>query len=256
MAEQVIVQSDGSMISVVEIDESKNKDFADKRKKRKLNWKEARLTFRRKNGEIDPYFAATVTGSVDMVGDQMMNCAQHSGMGENTFIHGIGDGAKWIANQIDNVFGSNGKYTIDMSHLSEYLSNASKALPPNKQKTWFKEQKKLARKSRTDDILAHLIPYIEDQSLLDEKAPVRVCYRYINNRPGQFDYEEASEAGLPIGSGEIESAHRYVIQNRLKVAGAWWKNDNAEKKLALRTVRQNGEWDFYWREIIPKQNTA
>jgi hypothetical protein len=33
-------------------------------------------------------------------------------------------------------------------------------------------------------------------------------------------------AGLPIGSGEIESAHRYVIQNRLKIAGAWWKMEN------------------------------
>jgi hypothetical protein len=26
-------------------------------------------------------------------------------------------------------------------------------------------------------------------------------------------------AGLPIGSGEIESGHRYVFQNRLNIAG-------------------------------------
>ena len=53
-------------------------------------------------------------------------------------------------------------------------------------------------------------------------------------------------AGLPIGSGEIESAHRYVIQIRLKIAGAWWKIENAEKMLALRVMRANGDWEKYW----------
>ena len=32
---------------------------------------------------------------------------------------------------------------------------------------------------------------------------------------------------LPIGLGEIESAHRYVIQRCLKIAGAWWKEEKA-----------------------------
>ena len=33
------------------------------------------------------------------------------------------------------------------------------------------------------------------------------------------DYKGVPAAGLPIGSGEIESGHRYVFQNRLKIAG-------------------------------------
>jgi hypothetical protein len=32
---------------------------------------------------------------------------------------------------------------------------------------------------------------------------------------------------LPIGSGEIESAHRYVAQQRLKRPGAWWRVEAA-----------------------------
>jgi len=50
---------------------------------------------------------------------------------------------------------------------------------------------------------------------------------------------------LPIGSGEIESRHRHVIQARLKRAGAWWKEENAEKMLALRVARANCEWESY-----------
>jgi hypothetical protein len=33
---------------------------------------------------------------------------------------------------------------------------------------------------------------------------------------------------LPIGSGEIESAHRYIAQKRLKLPGAWWRVERAE----------------------------
>ncbi|NOQ13881.1 MAG: hypothetical protein GQ583_05275, partial [Methyloprofundus sp.] len=54
---------------------------------------------------------------------------------------------------------------------------------------------------------------------------------------------------LPIGSGEIESAHRYVIQKRLKLSGAWWKEENIERMLALRVVRANEEWDEYWDNL-------
>ena len=83
----------------------------------------------------------------------------------------------------------------------------------------------------------------------DKDAPVRACYRYIANRPHFLDYKGALAAGLPIGSGEIESAHRYVIQIRLKIAGAGWKIESASKMLALRVLRCNGAWEDYWSDL-------
>jgi hypothetical protein len=47
--------------------------------------------------------------------------------------------------------------------------------------------------------------------------------------------------------GEVESGHRCVIQQRLEITGAWWKNENAHHMLALRTVRANDGWDQYWQ---------
>jgi hypothetical protein len=69
------------------------------------------------------------------------------------------------------------------------------------------------------------------------------------NRPGQFNYQDAIADDLPIGSGEIESAHRYVIQQRLKLSACWWKLENAMTMLALRVLRANGDWDSYWHKI-------
>jgi hypothetical protein len=79
-----------------------------------------------------------------------------------------------------------------------------------------------------------------------DKAPVRQCYRYLSARQEQLDYEGAISQELPIGSGEIESAHRYVVQKRLKLPGAWWLAANAEHMLALRVNRANREWAGYW----------
>ena len=107
-------------------------------------------------------------------------------------------------------------------------------------------QKERLKQNRVQDVIAALQPFLEDDTVADARAPVRAAHRYLTNRPGQFHYQDALLAGLPIGSGEIESAHRYVIQSRLKLAGAWWKKNNAKSMLALRVCRANGEWDPYW----------
>ena len=40
-----------------------------------------------------------------------------------------------------------------------------------------------------------------------------------------------------MGSGEVESAHRYVLQKRLKISGAWWDINQAKSMIALRVKR-------------------
>lgn len=79
-------------------------------------------------------------------------------------------------------------------------------------------------------------------------GPVTACARYIRNRWSQLDYQGALARGLPIGSGEIESAHRYIIQKRLKLPGAWWTPHHIEAMLALRIKRANEEWDSLWKD--------
>jgi hypothetical protein len=57
-----------------------------------------------------------------------------------------------------------------------------------------------------------------------------------------------------MGSGEVKSGHRYGIQDRLEIAGAWWKQDPAEKMLALRVVCANSDWEAYWQN--PRRKAA
>jgi hypothetical protein len=103
--------------------------------------------------------------------------------------------------------------------------------------------------NRWPEVLDTLHPWVEPDRVAEPDAPVRACSRYISNRTTFLDYQGALAADLPIGSGEIESAHRYVIQSRLKRAGAWWTRDNLENMLALRVRRANRAWDAYWCDL-------
>jgi len=168
--------------------------------------------------------------------------------GYNTKIHCVGDGALWISDQIEEHFGTNATYLVDFYHVCEYLSAASTTCSPRNEKIWTEAQKARLKENNALKVCQELYPFLENPSIADQEAPVRRAHRYIQNRMHQLDYKAAIENELPIGSGEIESAHRYVIQKRLKIAGAWWLEDNASKMLSLRVNRANNDWDGYWRK--------
>lgn len=237
-----IGEIDGSMVPTVTVD----KDAKDKRKNKTLAWKEVRLSIVHEQESKTPKFGAVYTGNVNDAGQTLLNAAIMSGFGKQTYFHSVGDGATWIAAQVENKFGLQGHFIVDMFHVCEYLSVASVTCAGDQNKVWVESQKNLLKESKYQTVLNNLKPYIEDDMLEDDKAPVRKCYRYLDNRKDQLDYKTAIDNNLPIGSGEIESAHRYVIQKRLKLSGAWWTDKNIDAMLALRVVRANDNWNDYW----------
>lgn len=243
----VIAEMDGSMIPLVETSErSDSCRPLDRRKNRQLSWQEARLCLARRPGAVTPRFGATL-GGPEQAGQHLADSVIRTGAGSQTQIHGVGDGARWIVTEMERRFGTQVRYLIDFSHLCDYLAAAAAVCAPDHPIAWLEQQKTRLRQNQAEAVLDELAPFLERDKPKSEPTPVQACYRYIDNRPGQFDYAGALAADLPIGSGEIESAHRYVIQDRLKLAGAWWRKDNAAKMLALRVLRANGDWQTYWQ---------
>ena len=79
------------------------------------------------------------------------------------------------------------------------------------------------------------------------KKRVLRLIKYIRRFQDAVHYERFREQGFPIGSGEVESAHRYIPQKRLKIPGACWRPESINPMLALRVVRANGWWDDFWK---------
>lgn len=246
----IIAETDGSMIPIVTISPRQSPDDpTDGRKRRSLGWKEARLSLAHAQGSVTPTFNATMGGPQE-AGDQLLDCVIRAGGGAPSNVHGVGDGALWIADQFDRVFAEQGSYLIDFMHLTGYLAAAAPRCAAENSPAWLAQQQELMLTDQVAEVLDNLATHREPEVIPDKEAPVRCCHRYLSNRHGQFDYQRALAAELPIGSGEIESAHRYIIQKRLKLAGAWWDRANAQAMLALRTLRANGGWDGYWDQCV------
>ena len=242
---QQIGELDGSMVPIVTSDAAAE----DKRKHKTLHWQEARLALVHAQGSVTPKFAATFGGSVEKSGQALLSCAVAAGFGTNTQLHGVGDGAVWIAEQFTTTFGAQASYLVDFYHVCDYLAEAAPICAPAAPHAWLEIQKQRLNNNDVAAVLSQLHPYVEGEAVDNAQAPVRACVRYLSNRLSLLDYKGAIEKGLPIGSGEVESAHRYVIQERLKVPGAWWNADNVEPMLALRVVRANGDWAQYWEQL-------
>jgi hypothetical protein len=240
----VIAEMDGGMVPTVEPDLTKS----DKRKGKQLQWKEAKLCLAHPQGSTTLSYGGTLQGDVDVAGQQLFDCAVRAGFGTRTHVHAVGDGAQWIADQVEDQFGCQGSYLLDFYHVCEYLSAAEKSIvaEPAGQTTWLDEQKQRLKTQRADELIDALAEHLEPPRVADIAAPIRQCHRYLDQRREQLHYQSALARELPIGSGEIESAHRYIVQQRLKRPGAWWRAENAEHMLALRLNRANRQWNAYW----------
>lgn len=126
--------------------------------------------------------------------------------------------------------------------MCEYLATAALTDAPD----WLERQKQRLRHNHRAALIAELAGRREPAELPDEDAPVRLAHRYLSYRSDSLDYASAIAAGLPIGSGLIESGQRHILQRRLKLPGAAWSRPNAEAIAHACAIRANGLWDAYW----------
>jgi hypothetical protein len=238
-AAQLITQMDGSMIPVMQPGSGE-----DGRQGKTLFWREVKLCCARSKGQAQAYYAATL-GSAETAGWVWREIAQACGLKPRTQVHAVGDGAPWILEKFKDNFGWQGSYLLDFYHVSQYLAAAA---PPYKhsarQKQWLRRQQGRLLNNQPDKVLKSLVGRLEPEEIT--QAPVRAAYEYIITRVAHLDYLSARKSDLPIGSGEVESGHGHVIQDRLKLSGCWWKETNAAAILNLRVARANHLWQTYW----------
>lgn len=243
----LVTEMDGTMLPMVA---TKSGPGLDGRKGKELFWREARLCLARDLDVVDGVYGATF-GTVQVAGLLWRQVAEAAGLDSKTRVHGLGDGATWIVNTFQEQFGtgkdSRATYTLDFHHVSDYLAAAAHVVAPRSNKDWLRQQQENLRQNKVNDVLRALEAHLEPAQ--QQEAPVSSAYGYIDKRQQYMDYAAALAAGLPIGSGEVEGSHRYVLQRRLKIAGAWWLERSAECMLQLRTLRANDDWEKYWTEI-------
>lgn len=239
----IISETDGSMVPIV-VNKKSGKDM---RKHKEVMYRELRLSMARNSISQKGIFAATFD-EVNYAGKCIRYCVDKAGCGGNSKIHAVGDGAVWIAEQVDKQFGTQATYLIDFYHASEYLAAAALEVAPDSHKKWLHTQQQLLKVGRHQQVINNLKRY----AMMHKTGEAVKCYHYLKRREHQLNYHVAIKHDLPIGSGEIESAHRYIVQSRMKIPGAWWNINNAQSMISINVLRANGEWEKYWEN----QNAA
>ena len=83
---------------------------------------------------------------------------------------------------------------------------------------------------------------------------VTSCLRYLKGVRHYLAYDDALAAGLPIATGVIEGACRYLVKDRMEKTGARWSLTGAEAVLRLRTLRASGDFNVYWALQIDREH--
>ena len=91
-------------------------------------------------------------------------------------------------------------------------------------------------------------PSVEnDQSAEEINKLANYLTNQLHRLPG---YKACRDAGLPIGSGAIESSNKHIGHVRLKRSGAWWLEDNGNTMLRLRCALANRTFDKVLKNYI------
>ena len=158
------------------------------------------------------------------------------------------DGAEWIQEFLA-LQCPQATRVLDWAHASSYLAEAATALfsEPTQRETWRQARLRELTEASPEAVIAEV--ELQAKLLSPGSEPAQVLGRvlgYLGRRRGQMRYADFRRAGLPIGSGMVESANKLVVQARLKGAGMRWRRANVNPMLALRTLDCSQRWTSTW----------
>jgi hypothetical protein len=90
-----------------------------------------------------------------------------------------------------------------------------------------------------DELMA-CVPVLPRRARKESLEALDGLVRYYRANQHRMRYALYREAGYPIASGAAESAHRHVLQVRMKRAGQHWSMPNARKVAMLRAALRTG----------------
>lgn len=154
----------------------------------------------------------------------------------------IADGAPWIWDWVEKHY-PNSLQILDFYHATQYAWDFAKVAfaHPIHQKSWTEAVKNILLDDRIDYLLRHL--ELLKSRVKQEALPLldRLT-RYYRRNQHRMLYGFYREQRLFIGSGAIESAHREVIQQRLKRSGQRWSKPGAQQIAQLRVAKKSNRW--------------
>jgi hypothetical protein len=162
----------------------------------------------------------------------------------------IADGAEWIWKRVGllrtlaEIPAAKVVEVLDFYHASQYLSETiatCRNLPRTQRHALYKRLRHALR-HQTEGVEV----VQEALRTLATPCPSKAIKRaldYLETHAHRMRYVTLEARKLPIGSGQVESAVRRVINLRFKAPGSFWTETSVSGLMHLRAAFKAGRWD-------------
>jgi hypothetical protein len=197
-----------------------------------------------------PSYGAALCSADDFAREALGEVVRR-GLDQAAQVAAVSDGAPWIQGFVD-LHCPQALRILDFAHAAGYLAQAASeafGAETEQARAWFVTQRHALRHGDPDQVLAALTALPSGEARTDAR-------RYLGERRAMIAYRTFAEAGWPIGSGCVESAHKHVVQARLKGSGMHWTPEAVIPMLALRTTLANDRWAETWLRLGPHRRAV
>lgn len=149
---------------------------------------------------------------------------------------------------------------LDFSHAVQYLWKGAAAWLDGRTTRacrWFGWARHRLRHGQPDGVLADVGEALAVESLpASARETLTALYAYLERHRDHIDYAKDKDLGLPMGSGMVERACKWLIQQRFKGVGMRWSEDGFHHLLPLRLAWVNGSFEALFQvQLQPSPNT-
>lgn len=239
-----------------------------KRPKRtyEADWREPKLVtifVHDEQGKMAKQTKATIDGTLlgpDAIAEVVAMHLHRLGAAKALSVSFVADGAPWIWDRIESIIRLAGlgavvtTEVLDCCHAVHHVSLALAALGLSKEERnpLYREHRTLLRNGQWRRVVEELTSLQRaDQPI--EALETEISYLRRHGEAGRLSYVSFRSRGLPCGSGAIESSIRRVINLRLKSNAMFWKAENAESMLQVRSQVVPDQWDQAMKELADFQ---
>lgn len=188
-----------------------------------------------------------VFGSIEALQGRLWLEALRQGLLAAPQVVWLSDGSRGVWRLFEERFACHATGILDFYHAAQQLWKAAATWLDGRTvqaRRWFGWARHRLRHGMPDGVLADLADALDVEGLpATARDTLRTVYTYLERHREHINYETYKALGLPLGSGMVESACKWLIQQRFKGVGMRWSEDGFNHLLHLRLAWVNGRFE-------------
>jgi hypothetical protein len=224
----------------------------------KIRWREVKVgvlarigQHRTRTGQIVTRLTqrrlVAILGDIDALKPRLWLEALRQGIRHAPQVVWLSDGGRGLWRLFDECFATCATGILDFYHAAQHLWKSAAAWLDGRTiqaRRWFTWARHRLRHGHPDGVLGDLAEALDVEGMPDTaRDTLRTVYMYLERHRAHIDYAIYKELGLPLGSGMVESACKWLIQQRFKGVGMRWSEDGFNHLVHLRLAWVNGRFE-------------